>query len=416
MAQYQLTVDEDQVRGLFTRDDALAGLVTTVVQQILEAQVSDHLQAQPYERTEERRGYRNGYKPRSLTTRVGTLELRVPQVRQGEFSTDLFLRFQRSEQAFLLALMEMVLQGVSTRKVTKITEELCGTEISKSTVSALCGRLDPVVRGWNERPLGDTRYPFLVVDALVVKIREDERVRARSALIASGVNAAGYREILGLMLGDSESEASWGALFAGLKQRGLQGVDLVVSDHHGGLVEAVKTHFQGASWQRCQTHFTANILSAAPKDVQRELKSHLRGLLTAADPRAARALLQTVHTTFATRAPKALEILDAGFEDAIAVLALPEPYRVRLRTTNAQERLNEELRRRERVIRIFPNRASAVRLLGALLMEWDEQWATGKRYLTMDVYWQWKHQQQLKQQQEQAATQTPEKEVVPHVA
>jgi len=411
MAQYQLTVDEDQVRGLFTRDDALAGLVTTVVQQILEAQVSDHLQAQPYERTEERRGYRNGYKPRQLTTRVGTLELRVPQVRQGEFSTDLFLRFQRSEQAFLLALMEMVVQGVSTRKVTKITEELCGTEISKSTVSALCARLDPVVRGWNERPLGDTLYPFLIVDALLVKVREDERVRARSALIASGVNAAGHREILGLLLGDSESEASWGALFARLKQRGLAGVDLVVSDHHGGLVPAVQTHFQGASWQRCQTHFTANILSAAPVDVRRELKSHLRGLLTAATPQAARALLQTVHTTFAQRAPKALEILDAGFEDAIAVLALPEPYRVRLRTTNAQERLNEELRRRERVIRIFPTRDSALRLLGALLMEWDEQWATGKRYLTMDVYWQWKQQQHQKEQHhERAAAPAPHEE------
>jgi transposase-like protein len=410
MAQYQLSVDEDQVRGLFTRDDALAGLVTSIVQQILEAQVTEQLHAQPYERTDERRGYRNGYKPRQLTTRVGTLELRVPQVRQGEFSTDLFMRFQRSEQACLLALMEMVVQGVSTRKVTKITEELCGTEISKSTVSALCGRLDPVVRAWNERPLGETSSPFLIVDALVLKVREDERVRARSALIASAVSAAGYREIVGLMLGDSESEASWGEFFAHLKQRGLRGVDLVVSDHHGGVVEAVKTHFQGASWQRCQTHFTANILSAAPHEVRRELKSHLRGLFTAVDPRAARALLQMVHAEFATRAPKALEILDAGFEDAIAVLALPEPYRVRLRTTNAQERLNEELRRRERVIRIFPNRASAIRLLGALLMEWDEQWATGKRYLSMDLYWQWK------QQNEQAATAAAEKEVGAQVA
>jgi len=164
-------------------------------------------------------------------------------------------------------------------------------------------------------------------------------------------------------------------------------------------------------------HVTANILSAAPKDVQRELKSHLRGLLTAATPQAARALLQTVHTTFATRAPHALEILDAGFEDAIAVLALPEPYRVRLRTTNAQERLNEELRRRERVIRIFPNRASALRLLGALLLEWDEQWATGKRYLTMDLYWQWKQQQHHNEQhQERGAAQAPQKEVVPQIA
>ena len=406
MTPYQLTGDEDQVRGLFTRDDALAGLVTAVVQQILEAQVADHLQAQPYERTAERQGYRNGDKPRQLTTRVGPLELRVPQGRQGEFSTDLFLRFQRSEHAVLLALMEMVVQGVSTRKVTKITEDLCGTEISKSTVSALCGRLAPVVRGWTERPLGETPYPFLIVDALVLKAREDERVRARSALIASAVTAAGYREIVGLTLGDSEAEARWGDFFASLKQRGLSGVDLVVSDHHGGVVQAVKTHFQGASWQRCQTHFTANIRSAAPRAGQRELKSHLRGLFTAADPRAARALLQTVHAAFATWAPKALEVLDAGFEDAIAVLARPEPYRVRRRTTNAQERLNEELRRRERVIRIFPSRASVVRLLGALLMEWDEQWATGKRYLSMDLYWQWKQHQQQKGQAAPAAAET----------
>ena len=247
MTPYKLTVDADAVQGLFTRDDALAGLVEQIVQQVLEAQVTDYLQAQPYERTTERRGYRNGFKPRQLTTRVGTLDLRVPQVRQGEFSTDLFLRFQRSEQAFLLALLEMVVQGVSTRKVTKITEELCGVEVSKSTVSALCGRLDPLVTDWNARPLGETAYPFLLVDALVLKIREDERVRARSALIVTGVAASGHRSILGLALGDSESEASWGALFQSLKQRGLQGVDLVVSDDHSGLVSAARRHFQGCT-------------------------------------------------------------------------------------------------------------------------------------------------------------------------
>jgi len=247
MTPYKLTVDADAVQGLFTRDDALAGLVEQIVQQVLEAQVTDYLQAQPYERTTERRGYRNGFKPRQLTTRVGTLDLRVPQVRQGEFSTDLFLRFQRSEQAFLLALLEMVVQGVSTRKVTKIAEELCGVEVSKSTVSALCGRLDPLVTDWNARPLEETGYPFLLVDALVLKIREDERVRARSALIVTGVAASGHRSILGLALGDSESEASWGALFHSLKQRGLQGVDLVVSDDHSGLVAAARRHFQGCT-------------------------------------------------------------------------------------------------------------------------------------------------------------------------
>lgn len=224
------------------------------MQQILEAQVSEHLHAQPYERTEERRGYRNGYKPRALTTRVGTLDLRVPQVREGEFSTDLFARFQRSEQAFVLALLEMVINGVSTRKVTKISEELCGTELSKSTVSALCARLDPLVAAWNERPLGEVAYPFVLVDALVLKVREDGRVRNRSALIATGSTQEGYREVLGMQIGDSESEHSWTDFFAWLKRRGLRGVDLVTSDDHAGLVQAVRTQCQGASWQRCPAH------------------------------------------------------------------------------------------------------------------------------------------------------------------
>ena len=394
MTPYQLTVDADQVSGLFTQDGALGRLVEQIVQQILEAQVSEHLQAQPYERTEDRRGYRNGSKPRALTTRVGTLELRVPQVRDGAFSTDLFGRFQRSEQAFLLALLEMVINGVSTRKVTHITEELCGTEVSKSTVSALCARLDPLVHAWNERDLSGSAYPFLLVDALVLKVREDGRVRARSALIATGINAAGYREILGLRLGDSESEASWADLFAWLKRRGLHGVDLITSDAHAGLVRAVQTHFQGASWQRCQAHFTRTLIDATPKALQKEMAARLRALFSAADPFSARALLQAMHADFAARAPKALDLLEAGYEDATAVFALPTAYRLRLRTTNSVERVNEEIRRRERVIRIFPSRQSVLRLLGALLMEMEEQWTTGHRYLSLETYWLWKQQQQ----------------------
>jgi len=390
MTQYQLTVDAAEVAGLFTQEGTLARLVENIVQQILEAQVSEHLHAQPYERTEERRGYRNGYKPRALTTRVGTLELRVPQVREGEFSTDLFARFQRSEQAFVLALLEMVINGVSTRKVTQITEELCGTALSKSMVSALCARLDPLVAAWNERPLGETAYPFVLVDALVLKVREDGRVRSRSALIATGIDAQGYRVVLGVQIGDSASERSWSDFFAWLKRRGLRGVDLVTSDDHAGLVQAVRTQCQGASWQRCQAHFTRNIIDATPKALQKEVAAHLRSLFTAADPQAARVLLGTTLDSFGERARAAMLILESGFEDASAVLALPTPYRIRLRTTNAQERLNQELRRRERVIRIFPSRASVLRLLGALLMEMEEQWTTGHRYLAMDPYWQWK--------------------------
>jgi transposase-like protein len=234
MPGYQITIDSETVQGLFQGDSGLAQLLEQVLNQVLEAQVSEQLGAERYERTEERQGYRNGVRPRKLTTRVGQLTLRMPQVREGQFSPELFARYQRSEQALVLALMEMVVNGVSTRKVTQITEELCGTSFSKSTVSALCARLDPLVAAWNERPLGEQALPFVLADALVVKVRDAERVRAVSALIAIGINAAGYREILGIQLGDSELEGSWTAFFAWLKRRGLAGVDLVVSDAHTG--------------------------------------------------------------------------------------------------------------------------------------------------------------------------------------
>lgn len=393
MAGYQLIIDDEIVQGLFTGDTGLARLLEQVLNQILEGQVSEQLGADRYERTEERQGYRNGSRLRQLTTRVGQLTLRIPQVREGAFSTDLFLRYQRSEQALVLALLEMVVNGVSTRKVTRITEELCGTSVSKSTISALCARLDPLVTAWNERPLGEQAFPFVLADALVLKIREEDRVRSLSALLAIGVNAAGSREILGLQIGDSESEGSWTGFFGWLKRRGLSGVDLVVSDAHGGLVNAVQRHFQGATWQRCQTHFARDIGVVTPKALRQELHEHLRSLFAAPDLATARTLLQGILDHYTPQAPQAMAILEAGFDDATAVLALPEPYRRRLRTSNSLERLNEEIRRRERVIRIFPNRASALRLLGALLLEQHEQWTTGHHYLDMAVYWQWRQVQ-----------------------
>jgi transposase-like protein len=261
------------------------------------------LQAEPYERTEQRQGYRNGYKPRRLTTRVGRLTLRVPQVREGVFSTELFTRYQRSEQALILTLMEMVVNGVSTRKVARITEELCGTGFAKSTVSDLCKGLDPLVQAWNERNLSEQRYPFVLVDALVLKVREGGRVRALSALVAVGVNELGYREILGLQLGDSESERSWMAFFTWLKGRGLADVDLVVSDHHGGLVNAVRVQFQGATWQRCQTHLSANVADATPKALHDEVQGRLHAIFDAPDPETARTLLAKFAADFEQTAP-----------------------------------------------------------------------------------------------------------------
>jgi len=354
MAQYQITVDSQLLHQLFlsnSQDAGVAKLLESVLNQVLQAQATEQLGAEPYERTEGRQGYRNGTYPHQLTTRVGTITLRVPRIRNGKFSTELFARYQRSEQALVLALMEMVVNGVSTRKVAQITEELCGTEFSKSTVSELCKRLDPVVTAWNNRPLHDNPFPFVIVDALVLKVREESRVRSRGALIGIGVNTDGYREVLGLMLGDSESEASWSEFFGWLKSRGLRGVDLIVSDDHGGLVRAIRRNFQGVTWQRCQTHFLRNILDATPKALQDEVHSRVRAILDAPDHDTARLLLNQVLEAYETKAPKAMAVLEAGFEDATAVLLLPEKYRKRLRTTNALERLNEEIRRRERVIR-----------------------------------------------------------------
>ena len=300
----------------------------------------------------------------------------------------MFARYQRSEQALVLAMMEMVINGVSTRKITLITEELCGAQFSKSTVSELCKNLDPLVESWNHRPLTET-YPFVVVDAMVTKVREDGRVRSRGLLLAFGINMQGYRELLGFWVGDSESEASWSEFFLSLKQRGLRGVELIVSDQHTGLVKAIRTHYQGTTWQRCQTHFTRNILDATPKALKEELHARLRPIFTAPDLQTARLLFSKTIEIYQDKLPKAMKTLESGFDDATAVLMLPEKYHKRLRTTNAMERLIEEVRRRERVIRIFPNRESLTRLLGALLIEFDEKWASGRRYLDMTEFALW---------------------------
>jgi transposase-like protein len=375
------------VQELFSGTEGVARLLEAILNQVLSAQASEQLGAAPYQRTEGRQGYRAGSRARVLVTRVGALELKVPHLRGAPFSTEVFERFQRSEQAFLVTVMEMFIHGVSTRHVGNVLEEMCGVELSKSTVSELCKRLDPIVKGWAERDLSARSYPFLLVDALVLKVREDNRVRARSLFIVTGISAEGMREVLGVMVGDSESEASWREVFAGLKRRGLHGLDLVVSDSHAGLVKAIEAEFQGATWQRCQTHLTRNLSDACPKAVWPELHPRLRHLFTAPDMPTARTLLADILRDFEGRAPKAMALLEGAFEDAMAVMALPATIRRRLRTTNGAERLNREVRRRERSVGIFPNTASALRLLGAVLMEIDEGWSTGRRYLDLAEYW-----------------------------
>ena len=389
MAQFNITITEELLHGLFLsngKDEAFSKLLEEIFNQVLLAQSTEQLGAEPYERTEGRTAYRNGTRERQLTTRIGTLTLRIPRHRNGQFSTELFMRYQRSEQALVLAMMEMVINGVSTRKIESITEELCGKKFSKSTISTLCKNLDPMVNAFRTRPL-KSHYPFLMVDAIYVKVRENKRIQSRGLLIAIGINEEGHREVIGFQLANSESENSWGEFFGSLKERGLKDVRVVTSDDHKGLVNAVRKHFQGASWQRCQTHFSRNMLDHAPKALQPEIKEDLRRLYESVDLESARKVRDQIIAKYEARAPKATNLLDEAFDDITAVLALPLRYRKRLRTTNGVERLNEEIRRRERVIRIFPNEPSVIRLMGALLMEQDEKWQTGRKYFDMELYY-----------------------------
>lgn len=396
MAEVKINVNADLLQGLMSSGDGVAKLVESVLNQVLEARLSEHLGAEKHERSDERAGYRNGHRLRVLSTRVGDIYLQVPQTREGNFSAEIFKRYQRSEQALVLSLMEMVLQGVSTRRVTEITETLCGVSFSKSTVSALCEQLEPRIQAFNHRRLDGTTYPFVIVDALFIKSREGDRVVSKAVLIASGIRQDGIREILGLQIGDSESYGTWEEMFQWLKSRGLTGVVYLISDAHNGIKEAAKKCFQGSTWQRCQVHMMRNILSTCSFKTRADIAEHLKAIFHATDMQEARRRCDQFCEQFEKTLPKTVKLLEEGFEDAMAVMALPAKYRKRLRTTNMQERLNEEIRRRERVIRIFPNDASAQRLIGALLAEQNERWLE-KKYLDMDSFHEWLSEQRFSQ-------------------
>jgi putative transposase len=367
--------------------DFLRGIVERALQTFLEAEMTAHLGASKYERGDGRTGYRNGHKPRTLTTRVGRLELRVPQDRDGTFSTELFARYQRSEQALVTTLMEMYLQGVSTRKVAAITEELCGTSFSKSQVSALVGRLDGELAAWRTRPLTAAAYPYLMVDARYEQARVNGRVITVGVLIVAGVRDDGRRELLAVKEADTESEATYHDLFTELKDRGLRGVELVTSDDHRGLTAAIARDFQGASWQRCQVHFGRNLRGMVGLKHRAQLSEDLRGIFGAASATQARAAARACVAAWKASHPQVAVKIEEEIEDCLACYAFPAAHRPRIRTTNGLERLNEELKRRTRVVRIFPNREAVERLVTALVMEQSEEWVSGRRYLTMDPFW-----------------------------
>jgi putative transposase len=378
-------LDAQMAQGILLDDpDFLRHIVERVLQELLEAEMTQHVGAAPYERTEARKGHRNGYKPRTLRTRVGTLNLLVPQDRESTFSTGLFSRYQRNEKALVLALMEMYVEGVSTRKVKEVTEELCGTSFSKSLVSQLAGSLDAELEAWRDRRLEAKAYPYLFVDARYEKVRTNGRVVSQGVSIVSAVREDGMREILAVEVADTESEATYHELFRSLKRRGLSGVELVVSDDHEGLKAAVLRHFQGASHQRCQVHYARNLLGMVSYASRKELGADLRAIFAAPARGQALQIASSVANKWRGKGnEKVAEHIEEHLEECLTCLVFPESHRRRIRTTNGLERLNQEIKRRTRVVRIFPNREACLRLVTALAVEHSEEWLTGRRYLDM---------------------------------
>lgn len=390
MTHIHLTLETEFLKDLFLHEkgDAVKRLVEKVVDAVLNAEAEEQVGAALYERTGEARTYRNGYRDRSLTTRVGTLNLHIPKLRDGHFSTELFMRYQRNERALMLSLMEMVVQGVSTRKVSAITEKLCGSQFSAQTVSTLCKELDVSVEAFRNRPLTHA-YPFLIADATYVRQHSQDRgIISTGLFIVLGVREDGVREVLGFSVSEKESETTWKEMFQSLKDRGLQGVRLITSDAHCGIQKAIFAEFPGSAWQRCQTHFSRNVLDACPSKRVSELKVRLRDMYDAPDLEECRRRRDRICEDFACSAPKAVKVLEAGWNDIISIYAYPPSLRKKLRTSNAVERVNGEIKRRENVIRIFPNAASILRLLGAILMDLNEGWSQ-RQYMDLSKLCHW---------------------------
>jgi transposase-like protein len=361
--------------------DGMAQVMQLLLNECMKIERQQALGVGRYQRGEARQGQANGFKPKTIKTRVGPLELAVPQVRGMSFYPSSLERGSRSERALRLALAEMYVQGVSTDKVTKITEQLCGCEISSADVSRATAALDEEFEKWRTRPLGSMKY--LVLDARYEKIREAGCVRDCAVLVAVGVDAEGRRTVLGVSVSLSEAEAHWRDFFKSLLARGLHGVELIVSDAHAGLKEARQACFGSVPWQRCQFHLMQNALALVPKDdMKKEVIADLQGVLQAADLAAAEEQLKRVVRKYEKTAPKLAAWMEQNVPESLQVFRLPPSHRKRLRTTNMLERLNRELKRRTRVAGLFPNSASLLRLVTALLIETSEEWETGKRYVT----------------------------------
>lgn len=372
------------VKALMEGDeDFLRSAVEALIQAVLEAEMTQAIGAEKGERTPARLAYRSGYYDRSLITRVGTLELRVPQDRQGRFSTQLFERYQRSEKALVGALAAMYVQGVSTRKVKAITEELCGHEFSASAISDINKRLDESLKAFAERRLEED-YPYLILDGRYERVREAGIIASQAVLIAIGIDWDGRRQVLGVELANRESRSSWKDFLLRLKGRGLAGVELLVSDDHAGLKSAIREVLPEAAWQRCYVHFLRNALDYLPRKADDDCLKELRWMYDRRDLAEVRRDLAQWLAKWQAKYPKLVSWVEDNIEETLTYYRLPLAHHKHLKSTNMLERLNQEIKRRTHVVRIFPNAESCLRLVRALAVEMHETWLEATRYLTME--------------------------------
>jgi transposase-like protein len=384
MTKYEGKASRNDLKGLLAEDgEFLRTLMQVALQEVLEADMADAVGAAKGERTAARLGYRSGYYPRTLITRVGKLELRVPQDRDGRFSTELFERYQRSEKALVAALAEMYVQGVSTRKVKAITEELCGHAFSASAISAINKTLDESLRQFAERRL-DEPYPYLILDARDERVREGGVIQPQAVLVAIGINWEGRRQVLAVELANRESRSSWRDFLAKLRDRGLHGVEFVVTDDHAGLKAAIREILSEAAWQRCYVHFLRNALDYVPRKVDDDCLRELRWLYDRRDINEAKRDLAAWLVKWQGKYPKLCTWAEDNIEETFSFYKLPQQHHKHMKSTNMLERLNEEIKRRTHVVRIFPNAQSCLRLVRALAVETHENWLEAHRYLNMD--------------------------------
>lgn len=389
MTQLNLTLNLEEIEASVLNSDmnnTIKSLVILMLNEYMEKERNDYLQAEAYERNETRTGQRNGYYERDYTLAIGKIQLKVPRTRDGKFSTTLFERYQRTDQAFILSMIEMVIQGVSTRKVTKIVEELTGETVSASFVSSLTKKLDPIVKDWANRTLSHQAYPFLYVDAMYIKVREARRVVSKAVYIAVGLTNEGKSEILGFKVSEKESATAWKAFFLELQERGLEKPELVISDAHEGLKKAISECFLGTAWQRCLFHFTRNIFSKLPKKEVGTFRRKVSAIFKELTLEGAKEKYEALQDEYSDieKYERAMKTLEEGFDEVTQYYQFKVDVHTHIRTTNRVENINLQIRRREKVIRIFPNHDSATRLIGAILMDVDGTLRAKKSCFTVE--------------------------------